>query len=407
LRSIGLLVYGFVVTMLGTTLPTPLYPDYQHRFGFGQLTETVVFASYAVGVLATLVLFGRVSDMVGRRPMLFVSIWAAAVSTAVFILADSVHGHTGIVLLLVGRVFSGLSAGIMTGTATAAIRDAAGPGRGPLAGLIAAMAQITGLGLGPLVGGLLLETINDPLRLIYVIYLVALAIAAMAIAAVPETVRRVRDRSSPLITPLRPGAVLAQANAIGLVGFAGFAVLGLFTAVTPSFLDRLGQHAPISTGLVVFSVFAASALGQLSTRRWRPRMTLMAGVATLSAGAAVVGAGLHLPSIPVLVAGGLIAGAGQGMSFHAALSRATAASPSSERGAAASSFFVVCYLGISLPVIGLGAATRAWGLLTAGQVFAAVVVAIGVTTLARLRGPEPEPDRPDPTRPPASARRRR
>jgi MFS family permease len=297
LRSIGLLVYVFMVTMLGTTLPTPLYPDYQHRFGFGQLTETAVFAIYAVGVLATLVLFGQVSDVIGRRPMLFASIGAAAVS---------------------------------------------------------------------------------------------------AIGAVPETVSRAPGRRRPFITPLRPRAVLAQANAISLAGFTGFAVLGLFAAVTPSFLDRLGQHAPISTGLVVFSVFAASALGQLSTMRLQPRTTLMVGVATLTVGAAVVGAGLHLPSIPVLVTGGLVAGAGQGMSFHAALSQATASSPPTERGAAASSFFVICYLGISLPVIGLGAATGAWGLLVAGQAFAGAVVAIGVTTLARLPRPGTRPNQTDP-----------
>jgi Na+/melibiose symporter-like transporter len=107
-----------------------------------------------------------------------------------------------------------------------------------------------------------------------------------------------RPVRSPFDNTAAPRAVLAQANAIGLVGFA---VLGLFTAVTPSFLDRLGQHAPISTGLVVFSVFAASALGQLFTRRLRPRTTLMAGVATCSVGAATVGTSLHLPSIPVLV----------------------------------------------------------------------------------------------------------
>jgi predicted MFS family arabinose efflux permease len=396
-RSISLLAYVFVITMLGTTLPTPLYPDYQHRFGFGQLTETVVFAIYAVGVLATLVLFGQVSDVVGRRPMLFVSIVAAAVSTAVFILADGVRGHTGIGLLMAGRVLSGLSAGVMTGTATAAIRDAAGPGRGPFAGLVAAMAQITGLGLGPLVGALLLETIDDPLRLIYAIYLAALVVAAGAIGALPETVHRVRDPNDRLITPLQPRAVLAQANVLGLVGFAGFAVLGLFTAVTPSFLDRLGQHAPISTGLVVFSVFAASALAQLATVRLGLRTTLVVGVATLSVGAAIVGAGLRLPSIPVLVAGGLVAGAGQGISFHAALSQATASSQPTERGAAASSFFVICYLGISLPVIGLGAATRAWGLLVAGQVFAAIVVAIGVATLTRLPRPGARPSPGAPT----------
>src|SRR5215475_1785813 len=395
-RSIGLLVYIFVITMVGTTLPTPLYPDYQHQFGFGQLTETVVFAIYAVGVLATLLLLGQVSDVVGRRPMLYVSITAAVVSTAVFIVADGVRGHAGIVLLLIGRVLSGLSAGIMTGTATAAIRDSAGPDRGMLAGLIAAMAQITGLGLGPLLGALLLEAIDDPSRLIYVIYVVALALAAVAITALPETVRRERDRSSRLVTPLHPRDVLAQANVFGLVGFAGFAVLGLFTAVTPSFLDRLGQHAPISTGLVVFSVFAASALGQLATVRLELRTTLILGVATLSVGAAIVGAGLRLPSIPVLVAGGLVAGAGQGISFRAALSQATTSTRPTERGAAASSFFVICYLGISLPVIGLGAATRAWGLLVAGQVFAAVVVAIGIATLTRLSraGARPSPDAP-------------
>src|SRR5262249_34962623 len=147
--------------------------------------------------------------------------------------ADSVRGHTGIGLLLAGRVLSGLSAGIMTGTATAAIRDAAGPDRGDLAGLVAAMAQIGGLGLGPLVGALLLESVDDPLRLIYVINLAALAVAALAIVAVPETVQRPRERRDRLITPLRLSSVLAHANAVSLVGFAGFAVLGLFTAVTP------------------------------------------------------------------------------------------------------------------------------------------------------------------------------
>jgi MFS family permease len=161
-------------------------------------------------------------------------------------------------------------------------------------------------------------------------------------------------------------------------------VLGLFTAVTPSFLDQLGQRAPISTGLVVFSVFAASAVGQLATMRLPSRTTLVAGVVVQTVGVCVVGVGLHVPSVAVLEVGGLIAGAGQGMSFHAALSRATASSAPSERGAAASSFFVICYIGISLPVVGLGIVTRAYGLLTAGQIFAGLVAALGVTTLIRL-----------------------
>src|SRR5687767_4020141 len=88
LRPVALLAYVFAITMTGTTLPTPLYPVYEHRFMFGQLTETVVFATYAVGVLATLVLLGQASDRVGRRPMLFTAVGSAVLSCGVFIVAD-------------------------------------------------------------------------------------------------------------------------------------------------------------------------------------------------------------------------------------------------------------------------------------------------------------------------------
>ncbi len=381
-----LLAYVFLVIMLGTTLPTPLYPDYQRQFGFGQLTETVVFAIYAAGVLATLLLFGRISDVVGRRPMLFAAAGVSSVSSVVFIIAESLHGGAGVALLLVGRFLSGLSAGIVTGTATAAIADAAPPGRGATAALVAAMSQICGLGLGPLVGGILLQNVADPLRVIYVIYVGLLVIAALAIAVVPETVHREAGVREPIVTPLSWRAVLAQANATGLVGFAGFAVLGLFTAVTPSFLHLLGWRAPIDTGLVVFSVFAASAVGQLATARVSTRVSVLAGMSVLTVGMIIVGYGLHTSSIPLLEVGGLIAGVGQGMSFHAALERATSASEPSRRSAAASGFFVICYLGISLPVVGLGVATRAYGLLRAGESFAVLVALIGVATVIVVFG---------------------
>jgi predicted MFS family arabinose efflux permease len=386
----ALLVYVFLVTMLGTTLPTPLYPDYAHRFGFGQLTETIVFAVYVIGVLATLLLFGRSSDLVGRRPMLLSAVAAAALSKSVFVIAAGAHGGWGVALLVAGRILSGLSAGIMTGTATAALADAAPPGKSALAGLVAALAQICGLGLGPLVGAVIAQYGADPLRLLYLVYLGLLLVAAAALAGIPETVRRASGRHTSFVTPLPVRAILGQANATGLVGFAGFAVLGLFTAVTPSFLDRLGYRAPISTGLVVSSVFAASAVGQLATRRLRPPIVVLSGVVMLAAGMAIVGVGLHAESIAVLEAGGLVAGAGQGMSFRAALSRATASSAPNARGAAASSFFVVCYLGISLPVVGLGALTQAVGVLAAGQAFAALVALLAVATVPTLlRHPAP------------------
>ena len=130
--SIMLVATAFAIAMLGTTLPTPLYPLYQRTFGFGELITTVVFAAYAVGVVAALLLFGHWSDQLGRRPMLQAGLVLSGLSAVVFVLAGSLGW------LFVGRLLSGLSAGIFTGTATAAIVDLAPDEGKSRASLIAA-----------------------------------------------------------------------------------------------------------------------------------------------------------------------------------------------------------------------------------------------------------------------------
>src|SRR5258707_15323869 len=102
--------FALAIAMLGTTLPTPLYELYRERFGFSELMVTVIFATYAAGVIASLLLFGPLSDQVGRRRVLLPGLALSALSAIAFLLAH------GLALLLVGRILSGLSAGIFTGT---------------------------------------------------------------------------------------------------------------------------------------------------------------------------------------------------------------------------------------------------------------------------------------------------
>ncbi|WP_007520344.1 MFS transporter, partial [Pseudofrankia saprophytica] len=183
-RAAGLAVaaYAFVVTMAGTTLPTPLYPAYRAEFGFSQLMVTVIFATYAIGVIAALLLFGRLSDRVGRRAVLLPGLVASAASAVVFLLAG------GLPELLAGRLLSGLSAGIFTGTATATIVDLAAPGRAGRAALVATVANIGGLGCGPVVAGLVARFGEHPLRLTFVVDLALLVLAALGVLLLPETV---------------------------------------------------------------------------------------------------------------------------------------------------------------------------------------------------------------------------
>ncbi|MCW2849659.1 MAG: major facilitator superfamily 1 [Marmoricola sp.] len=377
--AMALVSVAFVVAMLGTTLPTPLYPFLEARLGFGELTTTLVFAAYPVGVIAALLLSGHWSDQVGRKPMLFAGLVCSALTAAVFLLPSALPW------LYVARVVSGLSAGIFTGTATAAIVDLASAEHKARAGLVAAATNTAGLGLGPLVAGALAQWAPHPLTLPFLVDLALIAVAAGCLLLAPETVRRV---DSPHLRPQRvhvPGEVRPVFVGASIAGFAGFAVLGLFTAVSPAFLGTVLHHSsPLLVGAVVLLVFAASVAGQAFSLRLSTAAGLSVGCAALIAGMAVLSISLLLESMLFLVAGGLVAGFGQGLTFRAGLGSVGEVSPADQRGAISSAFFVVLYIGISLPVVGVGLAATAFGLVPAGVIFAVLVGVLAAVSLVLL-----------------------
>jgi MFS family permease len=170
-----------------------------------------------------------------------------------------------------------------------------------------------------------------------------------------------------------------------LASFAGFAVLGFFTAVAPGFLGQtLGVTSHATVGLVVFAVFASSMAGQAAQGRVSSAVALPAGCLGLIAGMGLLALGLALSSLALLVAGGVVAGVGQGLSFRAGLAAVNEASPPDRRGEVASSFFVVAYTAISVPVIGVGVLADLAGLRAAGLIFAALVAALAMTAVVLL-----------------------
>ncbi|MFE2545349.1 MFS transporter [Actinacidiphila glaucinigra] len=373
----------FAVGMAGTTLPTPLYGLYREEIGFSELVVTVVFAVYAIGVIAALLVAGDFSDVLGRRPVLLAALGLSLLSAVCFLFQN------GLPLLFAGRLLSGFSAGLLSGAATAAVLELAPSDLRARAGLAATAANMGGLGCGPLLSGILAQYAPWPLRLPFVAH-IALLLAAFAVTrALPETVA-VRSPRPPLrpqgmVVPPQTRAAFVPA---GLAAFAGFSMLGLFTAVAPSFLAlTLGEQNLAVTGLVVFSVFCASTAGQMLMGRLGVRRALPAGCLVLTAGMAVVAASLVVESLPVLVVGALAGGLGQGMSFRAGLTGVSAVAPAEHRGATISAFFVVAYVGISVPVVGVGALTLALGLRDAGVAFAMYVIlvsaAVGVFLLLR------------------------
>lgn len=372
--------YAFVVTMCGTTLPTPLYSLYQREFGFSSFMVTVIFAVYAAGVIVALLLLGSVSDFIGRRPVMLAALLLSGLSAVCFLLAQ------GLPELFAGRILSGLSAGLATGTATVTVIELAPERRRRGATLLATGANLGGLGLGPLLAGVLAQYAPAPLKLVFVVDLVLVAVSAAVVLALPETVRK---RSRPPLRPQRlrvPKEMRSTFAAAAMAGFAGFATLGLFTSVSPTFVSEVeGESNLAVAGAVAFSVFAASIAGQALGGRLGPGRSLSGGCAVLVAGMAAIAVSLAIASLALLVLGAVIAGTGQGLSFHAAVRVVTERSPADHRAEVTSALFVLMYLALSIPVIGVGALTVAVGLRSAGLIFTGCVDLLAVATLLRLR----------------------
>jgi MFS family permease len=319
----------------------------------------VIFAIYAFGVIAGLILFGNLSDRLGRKPLLLFGLVLSGASALLFLLAGS------LVPIYVARIVSGLSAGVFTGTATAYIIDLAPSGRRTLASFVAVFANLGGLGGGTLLSGLLGQWAPHPLRTPFAVDLALVVVAAAGLLFPPETVSRgpFTLRLQRLGVPEEVRGVFLRAS---LAGVAAFAVSGVFSSVAPGFLGvGLDRHSPALAGLLVFLLFVMSVAGQGLVFRLR-RNALAVGCGFLVAGVALLAVSLATDSLGALFASSAVAGLGQGIVVSAGLAALASLAPAERRGETASSFFVVLYLGLSLPVIAAGVAIHYTSLRSAG-----------------------------------------
>ncbi|MEU9806481.1 MFS transporter [Mycobacterium sp. NPDC050853] len=367
--AFALLAFSFSVVMIGTTMPTPMYALYSQQMHFSVLTTTVVYATYAAGVLFALLLFGSWSDVLGRRPLLLTGAGFAILSSVIFLFVDSVP------LLLIARIVSGLSAGFFTGAATVAVIEAAPEQWRGRAAAVATVANTGGLGLGPLMAGFLVQYAPWPTHLAFVIHIALVLIAVVALLLAPETAPKHGKLGVQRLS--LPQEVRTTFAAAATAGFAGFAALGSFTAVAPGFLSTvIGIDNHAVAGATVFLVFGSSCVAQIFARQVPAARALIIGCAILLAGMLLIAIALLTSSLPWYLASAVAVGVGQGISFSRGLASIAEKVPEDNRAGVTSSYFVVGYIGIALPVIGEGLAAQEWGLRTAGVSFSLAVATL-------------------------------
>jgi MFS family permease len=378
---------AFLVNMAFSAVPTPLYPLYQQRDHISDLMVTIVYGVYAVGVVASLFLGGHLSDRIGRRRMFIPALLINVASGVIFIFVPSLGG------LLIARVISGISVGLTTATATSYLTELHARHRpnasARRADVVATASNLGGIGFGPLVGGILAQLLPMPLRLSYIVFSAALVVLALALILAPETVTPPEPR--PRYRPQRvavPAAARATFFAATAAGFAAFAVFGVFNSLVPSFLaGTLHDTSHIVAGAAAFAPFAAAAVAQIVQAQVPSIQLLRRAVPIVVVGLLLFAGGMWTSDLPLFMVGGVVTGAGAGMVFKGALVVSVSSAPPNARAEVLAGYFLGSYIGLSVPVIGLGVATNYWAARDVMLVFivlAAAAIAISIGAVSRL-----------------------
>lgn len=375
-KQVLILALVFMIGMISTTLPTPLYPLYQEAFGFDLMTSMIVFAVYGTGVLLTLLLFGNLSDQLGRRPVMMLGIGCAATSALCFVIAH------GLSMLLFARFLSGISAGLFTATATAFIFELAPPHWQRFAALATTLANMLGLGLGPVLTGVVSTCLPAPLTTIYLVDIALLILCFVYVWRTPETRPRTGTLRLEVRKPYVPHEIRALFVPAAIAGFAGFAVMGLFNAAVPGVvIQQMGIHDRIVIGLIVLTIFIGSGVGQGTQHLFPAHYRLPVGCLLLAIGMVTLGISIYNAQLVMLIVGAIVAGIGQGTAFRAGLGAITQQSPAEHRAGAAAMFFIITYIAISLPVVGLGLAAQVLGIGLAGALFSGIIAVLALVAM--------------------------
>jgi len=391
--------FSFLAVTAFSTAPSALYGLYAQRDHLSSLTITIVYAVYAGGIVVTLLLAGHVSDWYGRRAVLIPGLGVAALAAVVFLVWRSLPG------LLLARVLTGISLGITVATATAFITDLdAGSSGVPTnrAGIVATVANLGGLALGPLIAGLLARYEPHALTLPFIVLLIGLLGAVALVALAPEGHAAVKPR--PRYRPQRltiPANGHRQFIAATTGAFAAFAVGGLFAGLTGTFLTALVHHSsPALIGLTIFLSYGAGVVVQATTPSWPAHRLLAAGIPPVILGVLllVASAWTTPPSLGLFLISSVVAGAGVGAMIRGCLTIVISTADPADRASAVATLFTAGYAGVSIPVIGVGVGVQHLSPRVTLLIFA-LAVGVGILGAARILvrrpGTPAPPPRPD------------
>src|SRR5882762_5288888 len=372
--SFYLLASMTVSLLAGSSAPTPLYPLYQAMWGFSPVMLTIVFGIYALAVLAALLIAGRLSDHLGRRPVLIVAALGQALVMLLFATAESVTG------LLVARVVQGVTTGAAIGAIGAAMIDL-DKSRGTVAN---AVAPPFGTALGALIGGIFLQYLPGPTHFVYAVLaaifmaqILGLMFMKESISAQPGVLGSLKPRLN-LPRATREPLLLAVPILLSVWALGGF-----YGSLGPMLIrGMLNSSSPVLGGLALFVLAASAGISVLLLQQRTPRQMMMLGAGSLFAGVALIVFALPQGAIGLFFLGTAVAGIGFGVGFQGAVRSVIPSAAPHERAGTLSIIFIICYLAMGVPAVVAGSMlARHVNIIAVAQYFCAMIMALAFQAL--------------------------
>jgi MFS family permease len=385
------LAYALSASIIGAALfasatPSPLYQTYARLWGFSSVLLTLVYATYAIGVLAALLLAGRVSDVAGRRPVLAIALSALLGATVLYMLAGSVAW------LFAARAVQGLATGLALGTASAGLLDFH-PRQDPEGvGLTNGVVSAAGLGLGALASSAAVQLLPAPRVLPYVVVFILFAVALVGVVLMPEPVAsRSRLRLAPE-RPHVPSSVRQPFVLAALAVISAYSIGGLFFALGPELSARVFESTNhLVTGISLFLLAGVGAVAQLAYGRRAAWLGAAAGSVALALGVALIALAAAENSAAALILGSVVGGAGFGLAFLGSLRALSAQIPPDHRAGVMSAFFIAAYAGLSIPAVLAGFAAGPLGLESTFEILGSLVAALALVVAVQAWRTRPRP----------------
>lgn len=334
------------LAMVTNFAPTPLYPLYQQAWGISDVQVSLAFATYPVGVITVLLLFGGLSDRIGRRSTLLVAIGLLSVALLTLALAPAYP------VLLLGRLIQGFGTGLATGAAAAALMES--HPRGLAAGAFTnTMCLAVGMATGPLLSGALAGVTDHPRVVPFIVIAVALLVPASLL------LRTTRDpRSSTPTRLVQPIGVPRELwfpftiSAAAIISANGG--LGVFGSFGTEIGGTIGWESQARVGWLVSGTLMMLAVAQIGMRSFAPTTTMIIGSLCAPAGWLITAWGAHVGAAPLVVIGSLLIGTAAGMCLLSAAAYVGVISPPHRRGEVYSAFLVIAFSTLGLTALGAG-----------------------------------------------------